>query len=60
MLQLWSIFSEFLIYCRPISQTFRRMKQQQNMRSEGNIGHIVRGKQAITSSSLTYKISTFF
>ena len=31
---------------------------QQNMGNEENIGHIVRDKRAITSLSLTYKIST--
>ena len=33
------------------------MEQQQNMRNEQNIGHIVRNKCAITNLSLTYKIS---
>ena len=42
---IWSIFSEFLIFCRLI--------KKKNMRNEENIGHIVRDKRAITSLSLT-------
>ena len=38
--------------------TFRRVKYQQNMKNEGTICNFVQGKHAITSLSLTYKIST--
>ena len=48
-----AIFFEFLIFCR----VFRRVKQQQRMKNEENIYHIVQGKGVITILSLTYKIS---
>ena len=56
---IWPLFSEFLIFCRLISQAFRRVKWNRNMRNEENIGHIVRNKRAITSLSLSWKISAF-
>ena len=43
------MFSEFLMFCWLISQAFRRVKSQQNMRNEGNICHIVRDKRVITT-----------
>ena len=51
---IWPIFSEFLIFCRLISQAFRRKKQ--NMRNEENISHIMRDKRARTRLSLTKNI----
>ena len=42
-----------------ITKAFRRVKQQQNMRNEENIGHAVRDKRAITNLSLSWKISAF-
>ena len=36
-----------------ITKAFRRVKQQQNMRNEENIGHAVRDKHAITNLSLS-------
>ena len=44
-----TIFSEFLIFCQLL--IFRN--------NEGNIGHIVRGKPAITSLSLTCKLRNY-
>ena len=55
---IWPIFSEFLIFYCLISRAFSRVKQQK-MRNEENIGHIVRDKHAITSLSLSWKISAF-
>ena len=43
------MFSEFLIFCQIISRAFRWRKQQQNMKNEKNIGHIVQDNNAITS-----------
>ena len=48
----------FLIFWRLISQIFRRIKIQQNMRMEENNGYIVRGKSLITNLSIALEIST--
>ena len=48
--------SEFLILCRFISRTLKRVKEQQNMRNKENNGHIEQGKSVMTSSWLTRKI----
>ena len=46
------------MFCQLISRDFRRVKCQQNMRNEKNIGLIVQDEYAITSLSLTCKTST--
>ena len=53
-------FPSFFISCRLISWALRRAKYQRNMRSAKSIGHIVRSEHAMTSLSLTYKISMVF
>ena len=47
---------EFRIFCRLISRAIGQVKYMQNMRSEENIGYIVRGKPLITNLLLKCKI----
>ena len=54
----WPIFSKFPIFSQLISLAFRLVKQQQNMKSEENIGNVVRDWLRITSLLLTYVQNT--
>ena len=53
---IWSIFSRFFFFANLFLEFLASI--QQNMRKEENIGNIVQRKRAITSLSLTCKIST--
>ena len=57
---LSTMYTEFFIFCRLISRTFRSIKYWQNLRSERCIDYIVRGERAISSFPLIYKISTVY
>ena len=50
------IFSEFFIFCRLISKAFMRVKKQAIYGKRGKYWPSVRGKRAINSLPLTYKI----